>query len=299
MIQGLRSGWCARRFVAALGCMLMALVLFGCGSAKLAGGPPMAPEPPEEPGAAEGVATSGSLYAEADEAARPREAMAQAASPAPAPERAMPEKKPAPADRNDAGQTAPAQPDTGVATGSEPKLAGPMLIYRATLNMAVFETRKAIDAVEKLAKDSGGYLVSREDQRITIRVPARKFDGTLDQIAKLGDLLHRNVNVQDVTAEYTDLAIRMRNLEVMRERLEILLKKADKVEDALAVERELERVTSEIERLKGRLKLLQELVSFSTITVEFQPRPVDHIDSKVTLPFPWLNQLGLGDLLRL
>lgn len=115
----------------------------------------------------------------------------------------------------------------------------------------------------------------------------------------MGDLLHRNVNVQDVTAEYTDLAIRMRNLEVMRERLEELLKKAAKVEEALAVERELERVAGELERIKGRLKLLRELVTFSTITVEFQPRPVDHVDSKVRLPFPWLDRLGLGDLLRL
>lgn len=59
----------------------------------------------------------------------------------------------------------------------------------------------------------------------------------------------------------------------MRERLEELLKKAAKVEEALAVERELERVAGELERIKGRLKLLRELVTFSTITVEFQPAP--------------------------
>jgi hypothetical protein len=165
--------------------------------------------------------------------------------------------------------------------------------------MAVFETRKGIDAVEQLAKDAGGYLVSREDTRITVRVPSGKFDGTLDKITKLGDLLHRNVSVQDVTSEYFDLSIRLRNLEVMRERFEKLLEKATKVEEALAVERELARVAGEIERLKGRLKLLRELVTFSTITVEFQPRPTDHVDNKVRLPFPWLDRLGLGDLLRL
>jgi hypothetical protein len=195
------------------------------------------------------------------------------------------------------GQT----PETDVATRTEgkPAVAAPMLIYKANLSMAVFETRKGIDAVEQLAKDAGGYLVSREDTRITVRVPSGKFDGTLDKITKLGDLLHRNVSVQDVTSEYFDLSIRLRNLEVMRERFEKLLEKATKVEEALAVERELARVAGEIERLKGRLKLLRELVTFSTITVEFQPRPTDHVDNKVRLPFPWLDRLGLGDLLRL
>jgi Domain of unknown function (DUF4349) len=216
-----------------------------------------------------------------------------------------PVQKPVPvkkeAEKPDAASVTPSQALTGVATpsGEKPSVAAPMLIYKAQLYMAVFETRKAIDAVEKLAKDQGGYLVSREDNKITVRVPSGKFDGAVAQIAKLGDLLHRNVSVQDVTDEYFDLQIRLRNLEVMRDRLEELLKKAAKVEEALAVERELERVAGEIERLKGRLKLLHELVTFSTITVEFQPRPTDHVQSQVHLPFPWLDKLGLGELLRL
>lgn len=288
--MGLRSS-ALSRLVALVSIVWFALLLGACGSASLGAPPPPAyaatPEaPPAEPAAED------ALYAkESSGDMRRGEAVAQAAGAAAPPARQAPAKP-------DAASTPEAKPD-GVATGGKGQVAGPMLIYRATINMAVFETRKAIDAVEKLAKDSGGYLVSREDTRITVRVPATKFDGTLDKVAKLGDLLHRNVNVQDVTAEYTDLSIRMRNLEVMRTRLEELLQKANKVEDALAVERELERVTSELERLKGRLKLLAELVSFSTITVEFQPRPVDHVDSKVHLPFPWLDQLGLGELLRL
>lgn len=274
---------------------LLALFLGGCGGAsyKLSETAAGAPAPPEAPAAeaSGGEADEAALYRESESRNLPaRGGMAQATPPGP-----MKKEAPAVPDAASAGKE-----QASVATGPDGKsVAGPLLIYKAQLYMAVFETRKAIDAVEKLAKDNGGYLVSREDTRITVRVPAGKFDGALDSIGKMGDLLHRNVNVQDVTAEYTDLAIRQRNLEVMRERLEELLKKAAKVEEALAVERELERVAGEIERIKGRLKLLRELVTFSTITVEFQPRPVDHVDSKVILPFPWLDRLGLGDLLRL
>ena len=187
---------------------------------------------------------------------------------------------------------------SGEATG-EKVVATPMLIYSATLQLAVFETKKAMDAAEKLARDTGGYLVRRDMRSITFRVPSVKFQATLDQVLTLGDVLHRDVSVRDVTEEFFDLQIRMRNLEAMRDRLEELLKRAQKVEEALAVERELERVAGELERLKGRVKLLKELVAFSTISVQFQPRAVDHIGSNVALPFPWLQQLGLGELLRL
>jgi hypothetical protein len=45
--------------------------------------------------------------------------------------------------------------------------------------------------------------------------------------------------------------------------------------------------------------MLQELTAFSTITLLFQPRPVDVVDSEVRLPFPWLDELGLTGLLAL
>jgi hypothetical protein len=118
-------------------------------------------------------------------------------------------------------------------------------------------------------------------------------------VLKLGDLLHREVTARDVTEEFFDTQVRLQNLEAVRARFEELLKRAQKVEEALAVERELERVAGQIEQLKGRLKLLKELVAFSTITVEFQPRAVDQVQSIVRLPFPWLQQLGLSELLRL
>jgi hypothetical protein len=234
---------------------------------------------------------------------RTRATVAQAAgaAPPPAPGRAEPAKE-----KPDVGQPSPEVPNPtggrnqpGESAGPAPSAAGPLLIYKATLHMAVFETKKSLDEVEKLAKDVGGYLVKREDQSITVRVPSKKFDGAVERIAKLGDMLHRNVSVDDVTEQFHDMQIRQRNLEVVRNRLEELLKKAANVTEAITVERELERVTTEIERLKGRLKLLSELIMFSTITINFQPRPTDHVASQVRLPFPWLDALGLGELLRL
>lgn len=227
-----------------------------------------------------------------------RETVAQAAG---SPARPPAEPPPPPKQRPDVPTGAP-QPAPPVAPGTDTAAkspTSPLLIYTAQVNLAVFETAKVLDQVEALAKASGGYLVRREARRIVVRVPSEGFDDALAKVQKLGDVLHKDVTVQDVTEEFHDLQIRIRNLEVVRNRLEELLKKADKVVDAIAVERELERVTSQLERLKGRIKLLGELVRFSTITVELAPRSTDSPGRKVQLPFPWLDTLGLGRLLSL
>ncbi len=230
--------------------------------------------------------------------------VAQNVPPAPPPPPTKPSAKKPPADPVPGGKAKPEAPSAGgggkAGTKSDKKtIAAPMLIYTAEVNLAVFEVEKILDNVEKLAKDAGGYLVERQARRIVIRVPSRDFDGAMLQIAKLGDVLHKNVSVEDVTEEYFDLQVRIRNLQAVRDRLEQLLKKADKVPDAIAVERELQRVTTQLERLKGRMKLIGELVQFSTITVNVSPRHTEKVGSKVRLPFPWLNSLGLGRLLRL
>lgn len=216
---------------------------------------------------------------------------------------------PAPAKSRPAVEERPQQPPTQQPVAgpakpatdgqAKPTVASQMLVYTADLRLRVREVPKAIDAVEKLAKRRGGYLVLREDNRITVRVPSAKFDDSLDELVRLGELVHRNVSIEDVTDLYFDMQTRMKNLEVVKKRLEELLEKAKTVEESLAVQRQLERVTIELERLRGKLKLLAELVMFSTITVVFEPLSTEHFGSQVRLPFPWMDRLGLGDLLRL
>jgi hypothetical protein len=176
---------------------------------------------------------------------------------------------------------------------------GPLLVYSATLTLAVFGVESGLDAVEQLARARHGYLVRRSDTSIVVRVPADGFHDALAGVSKLGDELHRDVSAEDVTEQYADLEIRLRNAEVVRQRLEVLLAKAANVEDALAVERELSRVTQSIEQLKGKLKLLGELVRFSTITVNFHARRVERVNARTPLPFDWLKDLGLSHLLSL
>jgi hypothetical protein len=186
---------------------------------------------------------------------------------------------------------APAPPAT------EPTRAGAMLIYTAFLNLAVFQVELQMDRVEAVARSSGGYLSTRDDHRITVRVPQARFEQVLRAVEKLGDVLHRNISAQDVTDEFTDLEARLKNARAVRNRLELLLAKAE-VKEAIEIQKELAGVTEQIEQLEGKLKLLRDKIAFSTITVDFAARATETVRDPSILPFPWLRSVGLSTLLN-
>jgi hypothetical protein len=173
-----------------------------------------------------------------------------------------------------------------------------MLIYTANLSMAVYQVAQGMDAVERIGKETGGYLSVRSDNLVTIRVPRDRFQDALSLVEKLGDVVHRDIKAQDVTDEFVDTEARLKNAYAMRDRLQDLLQKAQ-VKDAIEIEKELGRVTEEIERLEGRMKLLKDQIAFSTITVSFQPVQDQTVhDTSLLAPFPWLQELGLQSLLN-
>jgi hypothetical protein len=205
-----------------------------------------------------------------------------------------------PRSKSDAGGPSPVESvEEPSGTETKPSSRAPLLIYKAQLRLAVFETTATLDAILAMTKAAGGYLVRRSNHGIKVRIPTEKFREVLDAIGKRGDVLHRQEDVLDVTDKYFDLYVRLKNARAMRERLVQLLDRAENVKGALAVERELGRVTATIEKLSGKLKLMRELLAFSTISVELKPRRSESIDSTVELPFPWLYQLGLSGLLNL
>jgi len=84
-----------------------------------------------------------------------------------------------------------------------------------------------------------------------VRVPADRFDEAITRLEALGDVLHRNIQVQDVSEEFNDLNIRLETLNAMRTRLEELLARTATVTEALQIERELQRITLEIETVEA------------------------------------------------
>jgi hypothetical protein len=197
----------------------------------------------------------------------------------------------------DARDKAPQDP-SGPITKDAPHEAT-MLIYTAHVTMAVYQVEPGLANVEKIARELGGYLSSRGDTEITVRIPRARFDEAIRRVGLTGDVLHKELSAEDVTDAFVDLEIRVKNARNMRDRLAELLKRAD-VKAALEIEKELGRVTGEIEQMEGKLKVLRDRIAYSTITVTFQGRGAGALrDMPLRLPFPWLSELGLPRLLSL
>jgi hypothetical protein len=196
-----------------------------------------------------------------------------------------------------------AQNMTGAADESQPPTATDatsrqLLIYEAHLGLAVHHVVEVQDRFEAMARERGGFLRSRTDDSVVVRVPADEFEPFMEAIQELGDVVSRRVQVQDVSEEFHDVQQRIHTLEAMRARVEQLLSEADDVEDALAVQQHLERITVELEQLQGRLRYLSDRVAYSTITVHFAERSAASAPT-FQLPFRWLHSLGLDSLLSL
>jgi hypothetical protein len=167
------------------------------------------------------------------------------------------------------------------------------IIYTASLLLAVYELDQAMAFAEDIPRRHGGWIQSRVDYLITLRVPAERLQVVIAELSTLGDVLGKTLQADDVTDQYTDLESRIAVLEQLEEQLVLLLKQAKTVEESLKVRQELERVRIELESAKAQMRQLAESIDFSTLSVSLTPRgPVDALPSSND-PFPWVDELGV------
>ncbi|MEM1057470.1 MAG: DUF4349 domain-containing protein [Bacteroidota bacterium] len=126
-----------------------------------------------------------------------------------------------------------------------------------------------------------GYVSADGPREMTLRIPDVQLETVLDALGALAKETHREIRTADVTDQYTDLEIRLANARALRDRLATLLDRAETVQEVLEVERELARFTTEVERLEGQLRTLQDRVALSTVRLTLRervtPGPVGYV----------------------
>jgi hypothetical protein len=157
------------------------------------------------------------------------------------------------------------------------ELASPQAIERKIIKNAYLSlTVEDVDTVRAqlhaLAETYQGYVSSGELLSVTLRIKSQYMDQALARIETMGKVSSRTISTNDVTDQYFDLETRIQTLEATRKRYLALLEKATTVPEILPIEKELERLTQELEVLKGRLKRLSDQVAYATITVNLSPK---------------------------
>ncbi len=177
--------------------------------------------------------------------------------------------------------------ERGIASGvGEPaKTIERMVIYNADMRIAVEDPEETMQEIINLAEEAGGFVVSSNLYRtqtdrgslpranLMVRVPAERLNAIMAEVKSLTpnpreDVLSENVSGQDVTAEYTDLESRLRNLEAAEQALVQLMDQAQDPQDVLDVFSELTYYRGEIEIVKGRMRFLEESAALSALSID-------------------------------
>lgn len=268
--------------------LLSALLIFvgGCAAKRVSSGgdvmaSPAASKAYELDGGYRGEMEQAAVYADAEDM-RSEDMGDFGPAPAPAPPSdpvADVEPEPKPEPQSDADEPTPAH--------------GRQIIYTASMQIGVFKVDEAMAQAELLPEQFGGWIHERRNDYLQMKIPAENLEAAMATAAKLGRVEDRQLDANDVTAEFVDLQSRLRVLKRTEKQLLELLEKAKTVEETLAVRKALDQVVMELEVAKGRMRQLKNMISFSTFSVRFVEQAPHVITKGQNDPFPWVDSLGV------
>jgi len=159
-----------------------------------------------------------------------------------------------------------------------------MIVRTGYMSVVVDNVTEAIGRITNLAESGDGYVVSsnswRDGERlygnITVRVPSGDFANIMKMIGDMAvEVNSQTTASQDVTEEYVDLTAKLSTLEATEQQLLVIMGKAEKVEDILAVQKQLTDIRTQIEQTKGRMQYLEKTSAMSLIEVSLEQSRLD------------------------
>jgi hypothetical protein len=188
--------------------------------------------------------------------------------------------------------SAPTQPSAPVPEPAAAPQAGKELIdLEATLVLEVSDVQSTAARARSLARAVGGEIVTDtyEDSRyqagyaLSLRVPSTRALFLIDSLTRLGKLRSRKVQATDMSRRITDADAVLRNLELTLTRYQELTKRAETVAELTALEGELDRVRTAMDRVKTDLAWMRDRVSRSTIYLQLTRPAEERIDEEAKL----------------
>lgn len=156
-----------------------------------------------------------------------------------------------------------------------------LVIQNANLSVVVADPEAKVKAVEAMAEEMGGYVVSTNvyqtstqggvvvpEAQITIRVPAEKLNDALDEIkADAVEVQSESRSGEDVTAAYVDLQSRLQTYEDAEAQLRKILEEQTTSEEVVNIFNQMMYYREQIELIKGQMKYYEEAAALSAISV--------------------------------
>ncbi|OFX57888.1 MAG: hypothetical protein A2046_08870 [Bacteroidetes bacterium GWA2_30_7] len=150
------------------------------------------------------------------------------------------------------------------------------IIKTASVGIEIEDYKTEILKIREIVKANNAYI-STEDEKnysnsiynnIIIRVKNEDFEKLINLLTvDANKVTYKNINSQDVTEEFVDIAARLKTKKEVEIRYTEILKQAKTIREILDIEEELRQIREEIEAKEGRLKYLNSQVDLSTINL--------------------------------
>ncbi|KOA19084.1 hypothetical protein CLHOM_24650 [Clostridium homopropionicum DSM 5847] len=184
-----------------------------------------------------------------------------------------------------AADTSTTSNSTSISPGYKITQTAHRIIQTGRMNMETTTFDETLSQVQNYVNSIGGYIQSSSIQgrgitpdnstsnrvgTLTFRVPQNKYSEFFTSAKSYGTITFQENTGEDVTEQYFDTEARVKALTIQEERILDILKKSDKLSDVIELEKHLSDIRYQIENLTGTLRKWDNLVNFSTITLQIQ-----------------------------
>ena len=181
-------------------------------------------------------------------------------------------------------QFAPPETDEAIPVSkntNEPTLLKKKIIKDGDIRIQTKNIENAKRGFDSLVKGLNAYYekenLNKYDYRISyylkIRVPAENFERMVSLIDEEKDEIEsKNIRVRDVTEEYADITARLASKKDYLKQYTVLLSRANSIKDILEIKENIRNLQEEIESAEGRLRYLNDQITFSTLEVNLHQK---------------------------
>lgn len=153
------------------------------------------------------------------------------------------------------------------------------VIKSASITIESREPETTFNNVQSIVEKMNGVLLSSDSYiedsiNVSVKVPQKDLGIFVSKISELGKVRSKSLTSKDVTNEMIDISARLKNLYKLRERFRGLLAKAISVGEVLEVEKELNRIQTDIDSLEGQINTLKDQVSYSKVSIHLRKSTV-------------------------
>ena len=178
------------------------------------------------------------------------------------------------------------------------------IIKNGDMKIQVSDIKKTQNQVNEIIKKNKAYIQKEEFQNtdmddnltLIIRVPHKNFDALINSFSDgVGSVLSKNISSNDVTEEYTDVAIKLANKKIYLEKYRDMLKTAATTKDMLEIQENIRELEDEIDVAEGRLRFIDDRVNYSTLNLNLYKEKVrSSATSKIGFGSRFIDSLAEG-----